>query len=210
VWLLLAFGACAPEDRYGGIVRVDNDDGDVDPATDPDARSCPPFNARYRDAFKSCSTDADCEIVTFRSRCDSIRAYAIASAELDAFYECAPTSDDCDVAVTSGRAEDGRRIGDLDAFSDVAARCVAGSCEARVERRSCGSKDKVCGAGELCIALLNSAGLREHFCATNPCEGEALDCACAQPACVGFDDHKRVCAIQEIEETDVFCKTELR
>jgi hypothetical protein len=206
---LLACAACEPEEKYGGTVPVGRID-DNDPATDPDPQpSCPRFDARYRDRYKSCSVDADCEIVTFQQRCSAMRAYAVARAELEAFFECAPQSNDCDAGVTAGRTEDGRSIGDLEALTDVHARCVEGMCEARVETRSCGSTEKVCGAGEICVSSLNDSGGQDYQCAANPCLGEVLDCSCAESVCKA-GGRLRVCAIDEIENSDVYCKVERR
>ena len=178
------------------------------PATEPAIIGKAQLRDVYRDRFKSCAVDTDCEVVTYAPRCNAMRAYAVASAELDGYGECAPDSP-CERA-TAGRAEDGRSIADVEALSDVQPRCIDGMCEARVHTRVCGSAKLVCNEVEICVSLLNAMGTLEYQCTSNPCLGEVLDCSCAASVCKSGDRVVRVCTIEQIEDADIYCKAEGR
>jgi hypothetical protein len=178
------------------------------PPVEVDAgESCPSFDADYRDEHKACQADADCETVLVQVSCSGTdKVFGVAIDLREDFDRCAPTADgfsSCIGKPSPTRAEDGRSSSKADG-SDAVARCIAGKCQARIEERQCG--EKVCRAGELCVAFQGSAGLLEYECAPNPCTS-MLDCTCAEPVCKLHSDQLRTCAIDQIAESDVFCKT---
>ncbi|HKU44086.1 MAG TPA: hypothetical protein VJR89_38260 [Polyangiales bacterium] len=178
------------------------------PRVDVDAgETCPSFDDRYVEAYKACDVDADCEAVAVQLNCSGTKAvYGVAIDLREDFDRCAPTDyPKCNAQPLPTRAEDQRPSAKADA-SDVHARCIEGMCQTRIEERECGSNGTVCRAGELCVALLNDAGLMEYTCTPNPCQGE-LSCACAEPVCKLRSDALRTCTFDRVEDSDVFCKT---
>jgi hypothetical protein len=178
------------------------------PAAEVDAgESCPSFDADYRDEHKACQTDEDCEAVLVQVSCSGTeKIFGVASELREDFDRCAPTAESfryCTAQRSPTRAEDGRSSATADG-SDAVARCVAGQCQARIEARPCG--DAVCRAGELCVAWQSTAGLLEQECMPNPCSS-LLDCTCAASVCTQRTDELRTCAIEQVAESDVFCKT---
>ena len=179
-----------------------------DASVDPSA-ACGKFDDDYRELFKACGTDADCELVDLQVNCRGTHAvYAVSSADREAFDRCAPTPDSfvgCTASPQPTRAEDGRIA--AEDLRNVHARCIAGACQARVEERICGSTDLVCGAEQLCVSFQNNEGFIQFMCAENPCAGQRLDCECAQPVCF-VEEQQRACGIDMIVDSDVYCKTE--
>ena len=171
---------------------------------------CPSFDSEYRDAHKGCDVDADCEPALVRVSCTGTnKLFGVASDLREDFDRCAPAADNykrCKGGPSPTRAEDGRPTTKPDG-SDAVVRCVAGKCQSRIEDRPCGGK--VCHAGELCVASQNSEGVVESVCTSNPCTS-VLDCKCAEPVCKLRTDRVRICAIDQISESDVFCKAEQR
>jgi hypothetical protein len=177
------------------------------PAAVVDAgESCPTFDPDYRDEYKACQVDADCEAVLVQVSCSGTRrSFGVATALRDLFDHCAPTADSfraCGTKASPTRTEDGRSSAKVDA-SDAVARCIAGMCQTRIEERECG--DKVCHGGQLCLAYQGSNGLVAYECADNPCTG-VLDCTCAESACKLGDNQLRMCAVDQVAESDVFCR----
>ena len=187
------------------------------PSTDPDASAavdagdvCPAFDAKFRDAHKTCESDGDCQAVLVAVSCNgSKKVFGVAVDQREDFDRCLPmpsASRACPSQVSPTRAEDGRVPVKADA-SDVVAHCIARTCQARIDDRPCG--DTTCHAGELCVARQMSGAI-ETECLPNPCGEKALDCTCAESVCQVHSDKLRMCAVEQVEDSDVFCKTVLR
>lgn len=185
---------------------------DADPPEMEDAGpQCPVFNANYRDDFKACDTDADCEIASLEFSCQGHRGvYGVAKADREAFDECAPQDDDlpaCQQRMSVTRAEDNRVLApDLE---NVEARCYAHRCQSRVTERPCGP-DKTCSRTQLCMSFQNAMGIPDYVCVDNPCGNAPLDCKCADPVCVAAGASIHTCATDQVEQSDVFCRAEER
>jgi hypothetical protein len=188
------------------------------PAKDPIASEvedagmqCPKFDDDYRSDFKGCVVDGDCEVADVEFGCRGKRGiYGVATATRDEFDRCLPNTDLLRTCSTRSitRAEDGRVTApDL---HDVHARCIEASCQARIEERICGSSETVCAANQLCTSYQDAMGLTQFVCLDNPCLNQRLDCKCAAPVCSVPADRMRSCAVDLIEDSDVYCKAILR
>jgi hypothetical protein len=192
------------------------------PAADPRKRTepppedagieCPGFTADYRSEFKACASDDDCEVVGVQYGCLEQRGvYAVAKADREEFDRCLPRVEAlkaCRFKPAPERAEDGRVVSaDL---HDVRARCIAGSCTARVEERACGSAELECTGTQLCVSYLDTMGVTQFRCMNNQCGEQTLDCECAGSLCGMIGDTMRECAIDQIDTADVYCKPILR
>lgn len=183
------------------------------PVVEDAGRQCPPFDAAYRDQFKACSVDADCEVAEVALGCRGKRGvYGVATAERDAFDSCAPEEDllpACSgVHPPNTRAEDGRNA--APDRHDVEVRCNAGSCQSHIGERQCGSADLVCTQAQVCVSFLNLMGLTQFTCQTNLCGNQPLDCECVGSVCVAAGEGFHTCAVEQVVDSDVFCKRELR
>lgn len=185
------------------------------PAKDPDplevedaGMQCDRFNENYRAEFKACEVDADCEAVDVEFGCRAQHGvYGVAKVDRAEFDRCLPKPEllrPCQTGRSPTRAEDGRAVAE-DLFG-VHARCISGSCRTGIEEKRCGSTEKVCAKGQLCVAFLNAMGLTQYACADNPCVDQPLDCKCAEPVCSVPGEQLRMCAVELIEDSDVFCK----
>ncbi len=200
---LVLASACASDDEPPEFARRPRDTTDRQPSTDP-ADRCPSFDSEYRDRFKACEIDEDCAAVEVYTRCNQRRIYATATGEQEAFLKCAPKRPGtCTAEDMPTRAEDGRTT--FEDLSNVHVRCLEGMCRSRVEERACGATDQTCGVGELCVSLMGTDGELEFVCTENPCEGESLACECAEPVCES-EDRLRTCAIDQVIDSDVYCK----
>jgi hypothetical protein len=171
---------------------------------------CAPFNAAYRDDFKACEVDADCEVAVVESGCKGkLGVYGVATAQREEFNECVPDVDSLPACVGGQdpvRAEDKRVAAEPD-LANVDARCVEGSCQTRITEQPCGSL--TCTRFQLCVSFL-TAGLPQFTCVANPCGNKPLDCECAEDVCVAAGEGVHVCQAGQVENTDVFCKLEKR
>jgi hypothetical protein len=190
---------------------------DKRPATKPSARveemdagqQCERFDEDYRDAFKACTVDEDCEVADVEFSCHGAHGvFGVAKADRDEFDRCLPDPAKlraCPQGVVPvARADDGRvPAPDL---RDLHARCVAGSCRAQIEDRSCGSSENICTGTQLCISFQDAMGATQFQCTDNPCGPQKLDCECAESVCSGPADKLRMCAVDLIDNADVYCK----
>lgn len=205
VFALLLGSACGGEDGSPYTQGPRNTDRRAVEEPPP----CPAFNARYRDQFKACQVDEDCGSLPVKVTCaGSLKVYGVAVEDADAFEECLPEFPplNCNLPLEAPRAEDGRVSSDDDLL-DIAAHCVENKCQARIDERPCGKTGLVCTDGQLCVALQNTDGAIEYDCATNPCSGSELDCQCAESVCQMRTDAERMCAIDRVTDSDVYCKT---
>jgi hypothetical protein len=173
---------------------------------------CAAFNADYRSEFKACAVDDDCEVVSVQFGClEQHGVYAVAKADREEFDRCLPDVENltpCRFKPPPVRAENGRVVSaDL---HDVRARCVEGSCTARVEDRDCGSPERRCTSAQLCVSYQDTLGVTQFQCMNNQCGDEKLDCECAEPLCGMLGDAIRECAIDLVADSDVYCKIMLR
>jgi hypothetical protein len=185
------------------------------PAKDPKPREvddagmqCDRFDDDYRAAFRACEVDDDCEAVDVEFGCRAKHAvYGVAKVDRAEFDLCLPKPESlraCQGGPPPTRAEDGRAA--APELFDVHARCISGSCRARVEEKRCGSPEKVCASGQLCVSYLDATGLTQFECLDNPCLDQPLDCECASSVCIALTDQVRMCAVDLIDTSDVFCK----
>jgi hypothetical protein len=197
-----------------------NETTTTDPANKPRPRveedagmRCEAFDDDYRDAFKGCAVDDDCETRDVEFTCRGAHgAFGVAKSDREEFDRCLPDATKlrgcANGLVPATRAEDGRvAASDL---KDVHARCIEGSCQTRIEDRSCGSSERVCAGTQLCISFQDAMGVTQFQCTDNKCVGAKLDCECVGKVCDLAADKPRVCAVDLIQESDVFCKVELR
>lgn len=183
------------------------------PKQEPDAgMQCPAFNDDYRDEFKACASDDECELADVPFGCNMKHGvYGVAKAVRAEFDRCVPNPDeleDCTTKPPILRAEDGRVASDD--LSDVRARCVRGECRARVEDRACGTTGTVCTGIQLCVSYQDAMGVTQFTCMDNLCGDRPLDCSCAESLCVVPGDAMRMCATKEIVTSDLYCKVVLR
>jgi len=208
LFLLLAIG-----------IGCKGDETDTKRATDPKPRKvvdagpqCVPFDAAYRDDFKVCEVDADCEVAEVEFGCQGKRGvYGVATADREEFNECVPDAESLSACMgrqAPARAED-KRVAAPD-LANVEARCVEGSCQTRITERPCGSPELVCTRVQLCVSFLNAMGVPQFTCVDNPCGNKPLDCECADPVCVAAGEGVHACAAGQVEDSDVFCKLERR
>jgi hypothetical protein len=186
------------------------------PAADPRRRhepedagmQCASFSADYRSEFKACASDEDCEVVAVQYGCLQQRGvYAVSKADREEFDRCLPDVEklnSCMFKPGPVRAENGRVVSED--LHDVHARCVAGSCTARVEERDCGSPELKCTSAQLCVSYQDMLGVTQFRCMDNPCGDERLDCECAESLCDTIGDAIRECAVDQIDTSDVYCK----
>jgi hypothetical protein len=178
------------------------------PEVEDAGMQCAVFDGDYRAAFKQCEVDDDCEAVAVEFGCRAKKAvFGIAKADRAEFDVCLPKTGSlrpCPSGTPLMRAEDGRVAG-ADLYG-VHARCISGNCRAQVEEQRCGSSEKVCAKGQLCVSYLDAMGLTQYECLDNPCLDQPLDCECAAPLCSQHTDQLRMCAVGLIEASDVFCK----
>jgi hypothetical protein len=172
---------------------------------------CPIFDARYRSQFKACNEDADCEVAEVEFGCAGKRGvYGVSSAAREDFDECVPQAESlrpCSHPAPT-RAEDNRVV--RPELSGVEAHCIEGACQTRVGERPCGSGDLICTRSQLCVSFLSTLGVPQFTCVDNPCGADTLDCTCAEPVCVAAGMEQHTCAVDQIEDSDVFCKLERR
>jgi hypothetical protein len=184
------------------------------PAPEPEdaGMQCTAFNADYRSEFKACASDDDCEVVAVQYGCLEQRGvYAVAKADREEFDRCLPNVErlkSCMFKPDPVRAENGRVVSED--LHDVHARCVAGSCTARVEERACGSAELECTGAQLCVSYEDKLGVTQFRCVDNQCGDAKLDCECAKPVCDMIGDTMRACAVEQIVASDVYCKPILR
>jgi hypothetical protein len=195
------------------------DETDTKQASDPRPRKvvdagpqCAPFNAAYRDDFKACEVDADCEVAEVESGCKGkLGVFGVATAQREEFNECVPDVDSLPACIGGQdpvRAEDKRVAAEPD-LANVEARCVEGSCQTQITERPCGSPELVCTRFQLCVSFLN-AGLPKFTCVDNPCGNKPLDCECAEDVCVAAGEGVHTCQAGAIEKSDVYCSLEKR
>lgn len=204
--LLIASGCKTDETRHAPAK-------DADPPEVEDAgMQCPAFNADYRNDFKACNADADCEIASLEYGCrERHGVFGVASSEREAFDECAPKSDDlpaCQGRVLPARAEDNRVL--APDRQNVEARCYMHQCQSRLTERPCGGPDKICSRSQLCMSFQDAMGLPAYLCVDNPCGNGPLNCDCADPVCVSAGDGIYTCAVDQVEDSDVYCKRQQR
>ncbi len=168
---------------------------------------CPKFDEDYRDEFKACTSDDDCELADVPFGCDMQHGvYGVAKAVREEFDRCLPNPDElraCRIKPPILRAEDGR-VASED-LHDVRARCVRGECRTRVEGRTCGT-ETVCTGIQLCVSYQDAMGVTQFSCMDNLCGDNPLDCKCAESLCVVPGDAMRMCATEQVETSDVYCK----
>jgi hypothetical protein len=204
--LILLGSACAPDDEPRTTSASKKTDRRA--ARDPVKPACGEFDDEYRAAFKACDADADCEAVPVQVSCaGTYRVFGVASADLEGFLDCTPYYglELCPGQALPTRAEDGR-VSSNEKRDDVEARCVEGKCQTHVATRPCGTNGKICNGGDLCVSSQGSAGALEYECIANPCAGKPLDCKCAEPVCQQGAGEAKMCAVDRVTESDVFCK----
>jgi hypothetical protein len=169
---------------------------------------CPSFDQDYRDEFNACTSDDDCELADVAYGCSTKHGlFGVAKAVRAEFDRCLPDPEelrDCTSKPPILRAEDGR-VASAD-LHDVHARCVRGECRTRIEDRSCGTSGTVCTGIQLCISYQDAMGVTQFMCMDNLCGDRPLDCSCAESLCVVPGDAMRMCATDQIETSDVYCK----
>ena len=208
LFLLLTVSAGCSSDRETGTAPARNRS-----KQEPDAgMQCPAFNEDYRDEFKACTSDDDCELADVAFGCSTRHGvYGVAKAVRAEFDRCLPNPDElgsCSPKPPILRAEDGRVA--ADDLSDVRVRCVRGECRTRIEDRTCGATGTVCTCVQLCVSYQDAMGVTQFTCMDNLCGDRPLDCSCAGSICAAPGDAMRMCATVQIETSDVYCKVVLR
>lgn len=171
---------------------------------------CPPFDTTYVEGHKACASDDDCEVIPVRWKCCTETLVGIASELRADFDACDPSRPgepppECTCDSELVRAED-QRLSTLADHADTEVVCLAGRCQTRVTARSCAELGS-CAKGELCVGYQSAKpGVAvEHQCVFNPCS-DLLSCECAQDVCTNLSEQERSCAIDDVVDSDVFCK----
>ena len=158
--------------------------------------------------FATCSDDDECttgQRVT--DCCGTTLVTGVAIEQEAAFYEvaleCALAYPACGCpSPAHPLTDDGRWL----TSGEALVACIDGQCQTAVGERPCG--ESTCAVGEICILATTVTGpseTREFSCIENPCEGEPLDCTCAEAVCDLGDGRSRLCTPVQ-EEADILCE----